>query len=198
MAVRLSALHETGTVGEYDDASATLRAAVNELPPWPPGAALLKRLESGFEWLAEEAALEAENDPNASIYGDIANDEFAAAEEERPYVCVKPGAAPKPRPTPETVTMKGRGTKNTQRFELSGGDYVVRWTASSANTFGCFHGAFLRSVDGTSTFEDVGSELINGRRTVNGETNLYGLGPGQYYFDVNSGCSWSLTIRLDE
>ena len=117
-----------------------------------------------------------------------------------PTLAVTP--VPTPRATAQSVVLTGQGTKNTKPFALSGGDYTVRWSATSSSSAGCFHVATLNSTEDERPVgefpehaADAGDVLIEGKKTVRDETEVYGLEPGRYYFDVTSGCSWSIAIR---
>jgi hypothetical protein len=77
----------------------------------------------------------------------------------------------------------------TSSFTLPEGNYVIQWEATPGATAGCFHGGFLRAIDGTYT-QDFG-----GHGPGVGATLADNITPGDYYFDVISGCAnWTMLI----
>lgn len=97
---------------------------------------------------------------------------------------------------PETLpgTFTGDGQGQTASFPLRGGDYVVDWTAANPNTTGvaCYFAPAIKQSDGAG-FADVAGVDVD--TTTQATANLHGLGAGTWYFDVITGCSWTLLIH---
>jgi hypothetical protein len=93
----------------------------------------------------------------------------------------------------ETVSVEGKGISNSKSFRLNG-TYLVQWVATPDSAVGCYHGASLDRVDGTSMFETLANELLDSKAPVSGETFVYNLDDADYYVGVSSGCSWSFTF----
>lgn len=94
---------------------------------------------------------------------------------------------------PENLPPKfsGSGQGQTDSFHLNGGDYKVDWTAHNPNTTGvpCY---FAPAITG-SGFSDVAGLDIAADSSAT--ANLHGLAAGDWYFDVITGCAWTLTIH---
>lgn len=93
----------------------------------------------------------------------------------------------------ETITVEGSGISSSKAFRLSG-SYVLQWVATADSSVGCYHGASLERADGTFMFETIANELIDSKKPVSGETNLYNLDDAEYYVDASSGCDWVFTF----
>jgi len=111
-----------------------------------------------------------------------------------PPAPAKPTTATAPEEKP--VTLAGKGILKTPPFELRGGSYSIKWTASDSSTsaVGCYQGGQLQAVDGSLHFETVGNAMVPGGQKMTGETQAYNLKPGRYFLDMSSGCDWSVTI----
>ena len=106
-------------------------------------------------------------------------------------------------PPPDTTATTGSdsphsfsGTtgQTTPPFDLAGGDYRITWRAT-AGKYGCFIGASLENTNGEFMFDGRVSELVDANQTSDGETYVYALEGGRYYFDTtNNTCTWSLSI----
>lgn len=91
------------------------------------------------------------------------------------------------------VTVNGSGISKSKAFRLSG-NYSVSWKATPDTDVGCYHGADLERADGEFTFEPLVNEILDGKASKSGTTQLYNLNAAEYYVDANSGCSWSFTF----
>lgn len=98
-------------------------------------------------------------------------------------------------PPDERITVEGAGTKNTDPFWLSGGNYKVRWTARASSSTGCHHTAELVSLSDNRFSKGVGSRGPRGNESLTDETSVYRVPTGNYYLQVISGCSWKITIE---
>ena len=91
-------------------------------------------------------------------------------------------------------SFAGTTGQTTSPFALSGGDYQIVWRAT-AGEYGCYIGASLENTNGDFLSEGRISEMIEEGVTRDGETFIYALDPGRYYFDTtNNTCTWSLSI----
>jgi hypothetical protein len=89
--------------------------------------------------------------------------------------------------------FSGDSDTQTTTFALTGGDYVVDWTATSPADNDCFMGAALKQDD-TGALVDVVSVDVTGTRQDS--SNLHDVAPGNWYFQSYSHCQWTLRIRL--
>jgi hypothetical protein len=125
---------------------------------------------------------------------------IALSPQAAPIATVVPATTNTPRvvqASPESITKTGSGSLNTEAFLLQGGNYQIDWSARDANfgNVGCFHGGTLRSVDASLLiFEEAGTATVDAGQAAQGSTNVYNLPRSQYYFQMNSGCTWSVTI----
>jgi len=71
---------------------------------------------------------------------------------------------------------------------------MLQWVAVADSSVGCYHGANLKRADGTFMFETIANEMIENKKPVTGETNLFNLEDAEYYVDVSSGCDWEFTF----
>jgi hypothetical protein len=93
------------------------------------------------------------------------------------------------RPRGEPIVFRGSRSLGTPPFTLAEGNYTIRWVATPGATTGCFHGGYLRAVDGSY------SEDFGGHGPGDGETLADAVMPGHYYLDAISGCDdWTMTI----
>jgi hypothetical protein len=94
----------------------------------------------------------------------------------------------------EPVTRTGSRGVQTSSFLLSGGDYLVEYVVWNQHSHGCFFGGSLRTTGGAS-WEVAGETTPEARQTRSGETYVYDLPAGLYFFDIIAGCeNWQLTI----
>ncbi len=94
----------------------------------------------------------------------------------------------------DPVTRTGSRGVQTSPFLLSGGDYLVEYVVWNEHSHGCFFGGSLRSTSGAQR-EVAGETTPEARETRSGETYLYDLPAGRYFFDIIAGCeNWQLTI----
>jgi hypothetical protein len=100
--------------------------------------------------------------------------------------------APAAKARESAVTLTGSGMRQTEPFQLAGGDYRVDWEASKTGTASsCYHGAVFRPVtDGPA--QPIAGELLSASKSTT--TYLYRIAPGRYYIVVSSGCTWRFTI----
>jgi hypothetical protein len=96
-------------------------------------------------------------------------------------------------PAQAPITISGSGIENSAPFHLNGGDYRVTWTATPDSDVGCYHGANLDSNE-VDVFEVLANEILDSAAPMSGSTYVYGLDPGRYYINANSGCDWSFTF----
>ena len=93
------------------------------------------------------------------------------------------------KPRGEPIVFRGNLSMMTQPFTLAAGNYVVQWEATPGATTGCFHGGYLRAVDGAY------SEDFGGHGPGVGFTLADAVTPGTYYLDAISGCAeWTMVI----
>jgi hypothetical protein len=94
-----------------------------------------------------------------------------------------------------TISFSGSSTLKTKSFDLEGGNYTIDWTATDTNgRVGCSHGGYLKAVDpNVFMLESFGSSPGAGE-TKSGSTEVYNLKPGKYYFQLFSGCDWTVRI----
>jgi hypothetical protein len=93
------------------------------------------------------------------------------------------------KPRGEPIVFHGNLSMMTQPFTLAAGNYVVQWEATPGATAGCFHGGYLRAVDGSY------SEDFGGHGPGVGSTLADAVTPGTYYADAVSGCAeWTIVI----
>jgi hypothetical protein len=99
-----------------------------------------------------------------------------------------------PRPVEQPQSFRGSGINQTATFTLAGGDYAIDWTARPATHMGCYHGGSLDHSDGRS--EDlVWNDATESAAAISGTKHLHAIPAGAYYFDMSSGCAWSMTVR---
>ena len=92
------------------------------------------------------------------------------------------------------LTISGSGSINTEPFHLAG-SYTVAWTAAvHTGSSGCFQGAFLERLDGSTIFEPMPIGDAKTGTPATGSTILYNLDAADYYLKATSGCDWSYTF----
>jgi hypothetical protein len=108
------------------------------------------------------------------------------------------GGAPPPPPAPseQAISFSGTTTQKTTAFHLSAGNYTVTWSGQDTTGYGCYLGISLRSVDpNLRVFELIANKAVNDNAIESGTTQAYNIKNGDYYFDVNTGCKWSVSIK---
>lgn len=85
----------------------------------------------------------------------------------------------------------GEGRGQTPSFTLKGGDYRVDWQAFNPNTSGvpCY---FAPALQGAGFANVAGLDIDTTKQDT---ANVHGLEAGTWYFDVITGCNWTLRIR---
>lgn len=106
-------------------------------------------------------------------------------------------------PEPGPIVRSGTDTFDTEAFALTGGDYLVT-TKVKAGAGECRLSAYLIPVAEYNMFASVGdiSLEVPERKTQSGESRLYSVDPGQYYWSVStlsfaidkSACKWTITL----
>ena len=93
---------------------------------------------------------------------------------------------------PESFTFSGSDMQNTSAFALAGGSYSVAWTATPHSSVGCYHGVSLARTDGGFGVP----LLVNAmpKSAVSGTTNAYNVKAGEFFFEISSGCDWTIAI----
>lgn len=124
-----------------------------------------------------------------------------AAAQPTPTRTPRPAATATPQPQPrqeDPVRFNGDRAQNTKSFDLRGGNYSVSWqTKLPRGTSSCFGGGILYRVDGNRYIERLFSTILGDEqgKSADGETQLFGLAAGSYYFDIDGSCSWAVEIR---
>lgn len=125
---------------------------------------------------------------------------------QRPSLRPTPGPTPTgrpavvtPRPAPAesagiVFQLKGGGTANTQPFHLAKSFAAIALVATDPDGYGCVFIVDLVTVGG-SIFDTtlVANELVGDGERIERTTYFYG-GPGDFYFDINSTCSWGVGV----
>lgn len=122
----------------------------------------------------------------------ISDEDLLALPEGEPLLAGDlPGAA---RPV-APLMFEGTGIRKTDLFYLDGGHYRVQWTAAArSGATSCSHGAWLKAVDESRRYQElVANEAA--QPAAGSVTNLFNVRAGDYYFDIGSTCSWSISIQ---
>ena len=107
-------------------------------------------------------------------------------------------------PLPGVVVRKGTSGTNTEAFALTGGDYLASWSLKAGKS-SCNVSGYLKDAEGD--FFSVGDFEATAKKSKNdsGETRLFAIEPGHYYWEVNSlsfsgadQCKWTVTITAEE
>jgi hypothetical protein len=106
--------------------------------------------------------------------------------------CSAQTSTPGPAAAPESFTFSGSGMQNTSAFTLAGGSYSVAWTATPHSSVGCYHGVSLARTDGGFGVPMLVNALP--KAAVSGTTNAYNVKAGEFFFQVSSGCDWTIAI----
>jgi hypothetical protein len=106
-------------------------------------------------------------------------------------------------PAPGPIVRSGTDTFDTEAFALTGGDYLVT-TKVKAGSGECRLSGYLIPVAEYNMFASVGdiSLEVPERKTQSGESRLYSVEPGQYYWSIStlalaidkSACKWTITL----
>ena len=91
-----------------------------------------------------------------------------------------------------SVGLSGQGSGRTMSFELGGGTYRVEWKTQTEGTFGRFCMVSLGHADTGRMGPLLFSAEVQGH--ANGDTHVYGVEPGTYYFDVGDCGIWTITL----
>jgi hypothetical protein len=104
-----------------------------------------------------------------------------------------PGGLPPSATGEPPVTLKGTGDSTTKQFNLVGGAYTIAFTATRPSSTGCSLNGNLRSADDKIS-EYFAAEARTGN-TANGQTQVYAIKPGAYFFKMRSDCdNWTIAI----
>ena len=94
------------------------------------------------------------------------------------------------------TVVSGDGKLNTRPIDLEGGAYTVRYSASMRGQFG--GNVMIRLMptqDDPLAAELLVNLILNRERPeASGETQVYGIRPGSYYFEVLAPGAWELSI----
>jgi hypothetical protein len=101
----------------------------------------------------------------------------------------------------DPIILSGSGSRTTDPFHLAGGTYRHDWSAWGERPEfpPCTHSAQLVAVDPANTATPAGvtelARLVHVPATGGSYQNrLHDLKPGDYYLDVNSECSWQISL----
>jgi hypothetical protein len=92
------------------------------------------------------------------------------------------------------IEVQGSGTEKSRSFRLSGGTYLIRWTATPRAPAGCQQSGALQGRDQVLQQYSIANEIIQDGAPRSGETRAYAVKPGDYLVNMNSGCDWRVTI----
>jgi hypothetical protein len=92
------------------------------------------------------------------------------------------------------IELEGSGTETSRLFGLSGGNYLLRWTATPRSPAGCYFGGVLRVREYPLFQQSLANETVKGTARRSGETRAYTLKPGDYFVNVSSGCDWTISV----
>jgi hypothetical protein len=92
------------------------------------------------------------------------------------------------------IEIEGNGTEISRTFRLSGGNYVIRWTAVSRESQGCTHRGWLEARGQSPFQQGIANAAVTPGGRQGGETRAYALRAGDYYLNMSSGCDWRVTI----
>jgi hypothetical protein len=110
-----------------------------------------------------------------------------------PVATLTPQPTPAPVPAqPQTVmNLSGTGTKSTQTFTVNN-SWQMQWSYNCSNfgDQGNFQ-VFIYTSDGSMSFDNEG---VNEEGMSGSDTEYYHTG-GTYYLEVNSECSWNITVQ---
>ena len=113
-----------------------------------------------------------------------------------PGESIPPGAVPSSGPATGTATLSGTDNQTGPPFTLSGGDYVVTWSATStvdANSASRFEVRGVLDEDEYATWS-VTAEIPGGLPRTGAE-EIYGLPGGEYHFTIiTTDTTWQVSI----
>ncbi len=140
-----------------------------------------------------------EKHPENAAPNDVLLSQLGTFQFKKKYPNGEPGGQqPPPAPPPtgeQPISFNGTTTLKTTSFHLNGGNYASTWTAKDSGTFGCYVGITLKSTDPSIFFlELIANKALGAGGSDGGTTQLYNVKAGDYYFDVNSTCSWGVTL----
>jgi len=92
------------------------------------------------------------------------------------------------------IELEGSGTETSRQFHLSGGNYLIRWTATPKSPAGCSHHGVLQARGQPPFEQGIANELIRDGGRRSGETRAYALRPDDYFVNMSSGCDWRVII----
>lgn len=93
----------------------------------------------------------------------------------------------------QIYTLKGKGNRDTESFQTSGGNLKMTATASGSSQ-GSFSGVTLKSESGGYL---SGAELMlstDNAKPATGETIIRNADAGKYYISVISGVDWTVQV----
>jgi hypothetical protein len=91
------------------------------------------------------------------------------------------------------VDLSGTGKQNTRPFDLAGGAYTLRWSASGNRGGNVI--MHLKRTDGTGISQLLVNTIMptNGAE-LGGETQVYAVKSGTYYLDLTAPGPWSVQV----
>jgi hypothetical protein len=92
------------------------------------------------------------------------------------------------------IELEGDGTQTSRQFHLSGGNYLLRWTATPKSPAGCYYGGALQAREYPLFQRAIANEVVKGGARRAGEARLYALKPGDYFLNVSSSCDWNVSV----
>lgn len=92
--------------------------------------------------------------------------------------------------------ISGDGRLNTRALDLGPGAHTVRYSASKTGQFGSNLIVILKPTSGSPLEQHllVNTLLSSDRPDASGETQVYGLKAGSYYFEVTAPGRWEISI----
>ena len=105
-------------------------------------------------------------------------------------------AAPLQAPTQAngTIEVEGGGTGQSGQFHLSGGNYVIRWTATPLSATGCSLSGVLQLRGQPQFQQNIANAVIRDAVRRSGDTRAYALTPGDYFLNMSGACDWRVTV----
>ena len=99
---------------------------------------------------------------------------------------------------PDAGERRDRGRRQRHRpsrlFHLSGGNYLIKWTATPTSAVECYQSGVLQAHDQSTPQQSIVNELVEVGARRSGETRVFVLKPGDYRVSMTSGCAWRVTI----
>lgn len=113
-----------------------------------------------------------------------------------PVTAAAPNPAPPAqpeKPVEQPVNFSGTQDQNTRAFLLTGGNYTWHWKGTVRSSINqCVLYGYLVNVASGRRVENIGG-ILRGKGEE-GDTQIYNLPSGQYYFDISSTCAWEVSI----